>query len=280
MPDLLKRADIEAVDLVLPIEVLPPAIDLALAAGKHVISEKPIAPEVVAARRLINIYRNHPQQVWMVGENLRYEPSFRRAGEIVASGEIGRVMTAQWSLFSPRRPDNPYYWTEWRQKGAFQGGYLLDGGVHHVAALRQALGEITSVSAEVRQMMPDLPPADTLSAVFQFASGVIGSYTVTYAAGSPFPTYLTIVGECGVIRTSISSVEIASDGQVRSEDYSGTNNVQEELAAFADAVRAGKSHRNSPLEAIRDLAVIEAMLKSAESGSRVYVESFTDLEKA
>ena len=82
----------------------------------------------------------------------------------------------------PLKPGNKYYHTDWRRSGTFPGGFLLDGGVHHVAALRQVVGEIVSVSAEVRQVRADLPPADTLSAALEFESGVIGSYSVTYAA--------------------------------------------------------------------------------------------------
>ncbi len=52
------------------------------------------------------------------------------------------------------------------------------------------------------------------------------------------------------------------------------------LEAFADAVRNGTAHRNSALEALRDVAVIEAMLKSAETGTRVTVDTFADLETA
>ncbi len=271
---LLKRAEIEAVDLLLPIGALPTAIDMAFAAGKHVISEKPISPDVMSGRRLIAIHRNHPGQVWMVAENYRYEPSFRRAGELVRGGSIGRVMVAQWSLYLPTRPGNKYYGTDWRRNNSFPGGFLLDGGVHHVAGLRQVLGEIASVSAEVKQMMDDLPPADTLSAAISFASGVIGNYTVTYTAGAPFPTYLTVIGETGVVRATSHSV-ILNDGQP--EDFSARKSVNDELAAFADAIRSGQPQVNTALEALKDVAVVEAMLKSGESGCRVEVESLDDL---
>jgi predicted dehydrogenase len=77
---LLRRSDIEAVDVLLPIEALPAAVDMALAAGKHVVSEKPLAPDVASGRRLLNIYANHPQQVWMVAENVRFFSDLLRVG--------------------------------------------------------------------------------------------------------------------------------------------------------------------------------------------------------
>jgi predicted dehydrogenase len=42
--------------------------------------------------------------------------------------------------------------------------------------------------------------------------------------------------------------------------------VNTEFAAFAAAIREGKPHRNTPQEALQDVAVIEAMLRSAETG--------------
>ncbi len=275
---LLDNDDIEAVDVILPIEVLPDAVEKALRAGKHIVSEKPLAPDVATGRRLMQSYnRDHTDQVWMVAENYRYEESFRRAGAVVRSGEIGAVVLAQWTLLLPTLPGNKYYGTEWRRSGTFPGGFLLDGGVHHVAVLRQVVGEIVSVSAEIRQMRPDLPPADTLSTTLQFENGILGGYTVTYAAGAPFSTHLTVVGDDGVVRVKRGSLEVTTHGDTRSEDLSDCQNVSEELAAFAAAIRNQQPHRNPPLEALRDLAVVEAMLQAAESGSRVEIDDFADL---
>lgn len=273
---LLQRDDIEAVDLIVPIENMPETVEKSLAAGKHVVSEKPIAPDVKTGRRLIQEARAYPQQVWMVAENFRYEPCFVRAGEIVRSGEIGKVAVVQWTILAPTLPGNKYYNTEWRRSGTFPGGFLLDGGVHHVAALREIVGEITHVSAEVKQTRADLPPADTLSASLRFENGAVGSYIVSYAVGAPFERLLTVIGDAGALRANWGFVEVAVGDSQRREDVSA-NNVKEELAAFADAVREGKPHRNSPLAALHDVAVIEAMLKSAESQCRVEVDLLADL---
>ncbi len=278
---LLANDDVEAVDVILPIEVLPDAVEKSLRAGKQVVSEKPLAPDVATGRRLLQIYqRDHADQVWMVAENYRYEEAFRRAGAVVRSGEIGTVIVAQWTLLLPTLPGNKYYGTDWRRTGTFPGGFLLDGGVHHVAAFRQVVGEIASASAEIKQARPDLPPADTLTAALQFENGAIGNYTVTYAAGAPFITYLTVVGDDGVVRVKRETLEVTSHGETRTEDLSDCQSVNGELAAFAAAVREGEPHRDPPLEALRDLAVIEAMLKSAESGCRVKIDDFADLESA
>ncbi len=91
--------------------------------------------------------------------------------------------------------ENRYYNTAWRRESAFPGGFVLDGGVHHMAVLRLILGEITEVSAVSRLIRADLAPVDSLNAALVFESGLTGMYSITYAAGSPWPAMLHIVGD-------------------------------------------------------------------------------------
>lgn len=270
---LLARDDIEAVDVVWPIQRLPEGVERALSAGKHVVSEKPAAPSVEAGRRLLALHAEHPELVWMVAENWRYEPAFHQAAERIAGGAIGRVLTVDWFAYTAMTSQNPYYGTEWRRDNTFMGGFLLDGGVHHIALLRLIAGEIASVSAVMTQHRPDLPPADTLSAALQFDSGAIGSYGVTYAAAPPWPSVLRVAGEAGALCVDHQAIEITgADGHTRRIEVEGRTGIQNELAAFAAAIRNNQPHANLPAEGVQDVAVIEAMVRSAESGQRVAPE--------
>lgn len=260
---LLARPDLEAVDILLPIPVQADFVEAALLAGKHVISEKPIAPESASAQRLIELHARRPAQVWMVGENWRYEEAFERAARLLAEGAIGRPAVAQWSRFAALKPGNPYHTTAWRRSG-FAGGLLLDGVVHLVAALRMVLGEVVAATGMVEQVAPDLPPADTLAAVLRFASGATATLLVSYAVDTPWATPLTIIGDAGSLRVDRGFVEIARPGaEVERGECGKFHGVQRELAAFADAIQQGAAHRNSPVEGLRDLAVIEALLAAA-----------------
>ncbi|MCZ2096626.1 MAG: Gfo/Idh/MocA family oxidoreductase [Anaerolineae bacterium] len=212
----------------------------------------------------------HPTRVWMVAENVRYTPAFRRAAEIVGSGEIGQITMVNWAVYASMTPSSKYYHTEWRRSGTFPGGFLLDGGVHNIAALRLVVGEIVSVSAEARQIRPDLPPIDTLSAALQFEGGVIGSFSITFAGRTPLPpTFLTVVGETGMVR--------GQPPKPTEEALNECTTATAELAAFADAIHDGTPHANTPLEALRDVAVLEAMFAAAQTGQRTPVEQFADL---
>lgn len=270
--EVLNRDDVDAVDIVLPIEQLAAAVDMALAAGKHIISEKPITPTVEEGKKLLSVYSHHQQQVWMVAENWRYEAAFIRAAEVLP--EIGKPLLCHWALHLGVMPGAKYYITDWRRSGTFPGGFLMDGGVHHIAAMRLVVGEISHVGAFTAQMRPDLPPADTLTAALQFERGLIGSYSVTYANTAPFPSHLTIIGERGAMQVNRDFLEVTVDGLTRRETLAPSQGVTDELSAFAKAVRDGAAHRNSPRQALQDVAVVEAMLRSAEIGARVKVERF------
>jgi predicted dehydrogenase len=266
---LLARADIEAVDLVLPIQTLPGVIRQALDAGKHVISEKPAAPDVKTGRELMAVYAQHPDQVWSVAENWRYEDAFLHAADLIQAGEIGQPVTWHWVLHTSMNQENKYYHTMWRRESAFPGGFILDGGVHHIAALRLILGEISAVNAVARQIREDLPPIDTLNAALVFESGLAGMYSITYAAESPWPNMLHIVGENGTLRVQPGEIEITAPSGACRTDRTDRRGIENELTAFAAAIRDGQPLRNTPEEGV---AVIEAMLRSAETGQQVMVE--------
>ncbi len=268
---LLADESVEAVDIVLPIPMLPEVVFQALAAGKHVFSEKPIAQTVAEGQALIAACRPFGDRVWMVGENWRYEEAFQAAARALQAGRIGQPLFCDLSLQLPIKAD--YMGSTWRNSGELPGGYLLDGGVHHAAGLRVLLGEIECVCALTTAHREDLPPADTMSAALRFSSGVVGSYLITYAAGSALGTdAVHIGGSEGSLRVSRGELVIERDGESERQAFNVVISVREELAAFVAAVRDGTPHRNSPQEALQDLAVVEAMLASAQTGTLQRVE--------
>lgn len=277
--EVFSRADIDAVDIVLPIDLMPTVIQQALESGKHLISEKPIAANVATARQLVDKFaqtsQRFPGQQWMVAENWRYEAAFPLAKEIIDSGEIGRPLTFHWAQHVAMTSANKYFHTPWRRAGDLAGGYLLDVGVHHASALRLIFGEIESVSADVKQFSPELPPVDTLAATFRMANGVMGSYLLSFAAGAAWQPLLHIVGDKGCLRLQRGTVEVTSGGQSRSIPCAGMNGVEMELAAFGQTLTEGIAHKNSPIEALRDLIVVETLLQAAASGRRCQVEQIS-----
>ena len=271
---LLARPDIEAVAVLLPIAAMPQTVVAALAAGKHVLSEKPIAPDLATGRSLLAHYTrtqqtHHPALVWMVGENWRYEEAFLRAADLVHRGVIGDPLTCTWAIYTPITEQNKYYHSAWRRDSSFPGGFALDTGVHHMAVLRLIFGERAQGSALAPHGRPDLPPLDTPAATPPLRHGTLGTYIASYAAGAPWPPQLHIVGTRGSLRVQRKAIELTLDGSTEQIACSGFDGVEKELLAFARAIRRGEAHYNPPQQALQDLAVMEAILAAAAQGQPI-----------
>lgn len=114
---LLARDDIAAVIIALPITVQPEIILKSLAAGKHVLSEKPVAPDVKQGLALIEKYNSLYKEkglIWRIAENFEAEPGFRAASAAVAAGKIGKIIFFKTTAVSYIGQDSKWYKTPWR----------------------------------------------------------------------------------------------------------------------------------------------------------------------
>lgn len=159
--------------------------------------------------------------------------------------------------------------TAWRKTPAYQGGFLLDGGVHFVAAVRLLIGRanpIIRVSAQTTQLQPYLPPVDTLDAVLKLRSGVTGSFSVSFGTTFSESRYL-IACEKGVVEVTENTVSVK---QGEGKDVKETNKsfltdgmaVKEEIDAWAEGLEKGyQDPRQSPEEALKDLEIVSVYLR-------------------
>ncbi|EXJ84437.1 hypothetical protein A1O3_05105 [Capronia epimyces CBS 606.96] len=266
LDDLLARTDVQAVIIALPIKNQPDYIRRALLAGKHVLSEKPVAESVKDAVDLIKWYRSEiaPKSVtWAVAENFRYLNSFDYAAAAVKTK--GRQLTFRCRM-QTLVEGGKYFETSWRKTPTHQGGFLLDGGVHTVAALRLMLGKdnpLVTLSAHSAQLQEHLPPVDTVEATGKTKNGAVGTISMSFgttAKGSEW----NIGSEKGSV--SISRDQVTVDGKTEKVEDEGTG-VAPEVRKWGEALVAGTSNeRQSPEEALADLELIEVMLRSGEQG--------------
>jgi predicted dehydrogenase len=108
--DLLQRTDIHAVILALPILSQTKYVETALAAGKHVLSEKPIAGDIEAAEQLIQYYNTKIDKnkvFWGVAENFRFLDSFLYAQQEIH--KLGKVLGFRVKMFMMIKPGNKGY---------------------------------------------------------------------------------------------------------------------------------------------------------------------------
>lgn len=114
---LLARSDIQAVVVVLPITLQPSIVLKALAAGKHVLSEKPVAPDVSGGLALIKEYNDTYKPkglIWRVAENWEVEPGYHAAAKVIKSGKIGKLTSFNVRTVGHVPKDSKWYKTPWR----------------------------------------------------------------------------------------------------------------------------------------------------------------------
>ncbi|GFF83668.1 60S ribosomal protein L32 [Aspergillus udagawae] len=263
--DLLAREDIAAVVIALPILVQPDFIRKALTAGKHVLSEKPIGKDIATARDLLQWYHANidtSKILWAVAENFRYMTKFLRTAEEVQ--KLGPVKNFRVNSHALVSTDSKYFKTAWRQTPEYQGGFILDGGVHVIAALRLILGSsdpVTMISAQSCLQQQHLAPLDTVDAVMKTRSGATGVLSLSY--GSAFNDQVFEFDcERGLVALNFDRLTVKGESNELAFDGRG---VSREVAVFATTIANGGSvdKRQSPEEALADLEIMEKMLTSA-----------------
>ncbi|KAJ0421459.1 hypothetical protein BJY00DRAFT_323252 [Aspergillus carlsbadensis] len=272
--EILNRSDIDAVVISLPIATQPQYIRAALLAGKHVLSEKPIAENVAEAQELIKWYRTEIKgATWAVAENFRFLDSYAYAAAQIKS--LGRVIGFQGRQQGFVEKDWKFNLTPWRRTPTHQGGYILDGGVHYIASLRTLLSaapgnEIARVSAFTTQLQPYLPPVDTADVILRTKAGVTGTFQISRGTSLRADEW-TVACEWGWVRVSGEEVSVSRGGngdgevEVRRVPNERTG-VPPEMRAWAGAVLEGRIVvEQEPEAALADLEVIELILKSGES---------------
>jgi predicted dehydrogenase len=270
---LLDMTNIDVVDIVLPAHVMPDVVKMAFAAGKHVISEKPISLTVADGKKLLRLHEKSHDLVWEVAENWRQETAIQEAARIVREGLIGKICFFQWNISYPIRPGHKYFNTTWRRNDSFPGGYIFDGGVHHMASLRMILGPIVEVSAMSTSICNDLGKMDSANVVMRVGDQAIGNYFVTYAVDCPWDSKLHIEGENGSLTVDRTEMQLFMKGsEPKTVKFDLNNAFEREFEELYDCVTDGKAIINHPRKSLQDVAVMEAILRSIQFGKNISVE--------
>ena len=159
---------------------VPMALDC-LARGVAALVEKPMADTVLEAQVLVDAQVRTGVPV-LVGHHRRHNPINRRARDIVASGRLGQLVTAN-VMATFLKPD-AYFDATWRRtKG---GGPILINLIHEIDMLRFFMGEIASVQSITSNHVRGFEVEDTAAAVMRFANGALGTVVLSDTVASPW----------------------------------------------------------------------------------------------
>jgi predicted dehydrogenase len=272
--ELLADPEIEAIYNPLPNELHVPWTDKALAAGKHVLCEKPISLDADEGRRLIAA-RDASGKLLAEAFMVRFHPQWKRAREIIRSGAIGEIGAVQ-TLFTYRLLDA----NNIRNKPPGGGG-LYDIGCYAIVTARYIFGAEPVRVVAAMDVDPAFGTDRLASALMEFPGG----RHLTFSAGTQLAGHqrVTIAGSAGRIELQIPfnapidrptriTIDSGADlvgGGARVEEFATCDQYTLQGDAFSRAVRGDGPLDYSIEDAIANMAVIDACFRSAREGGWV-----------
>jgi predicted dehydrogenase len=255
---------------------------MALAAGLHVLVEKPISVHKADCERLIAAHRNE-RQVFAAMFNQRTDPAYRRIRALVGDGELGEIRRLNWIITDWFRTAAYYASGGWRATWAGEGGgVLLNQCPHNLDLLQWMFGLPVRVRAFCHfGRYHDIEVEDDVTAYLEFANGATGVF-IASTGEAPGTSRLEVAAEGGRVvyerdelrfaRNAVPMSEFSrtapqafarpecADCVVPLSDHGGQHN--EILQNFADAILDGQPLIAPAREGIRSVELANAMLMS------------------
>ena len=269
--DALRDPAVEAVVLATPHALHTEQIAAAVAAGKHVFCEKPLALTRAEAARSVALCREAGLVLGM-GHERRFEPPVADLLALADAGSLGRIHQIEANFshdkFLSLARDN------WRLKAdQAPAGGMTATGIHLLDLSVRLLGPAQSVLCICEQLSSDLPQGDTVAAFIKFKGG--GTSYVSASLANPFISRFAVFGSKGWIDIRDKAHVESPDGWIVTQAMAGgpivtteiakAEPVKDNLVAFARAVRGG----DYPITAdhlVNNIALLEAVFASAISG--------------
>jgi predicted dehydrogenase len=273
------EADAVLITASLPAHV--PAALAAIEADKHVLLEKPFAPTLAEAQRVVEAAAKHGR-ILMISQNYRFYPAARTVAALVRAGTLGEVGAVSIDF---RRNDNSAPRVGYRHY-TFQQPLLMDMAIHHFDLLRMVLGREPDQIACSAWNPPwsNYEEAAAALATISFAGGTMVSYRGSWVSPAPQTPWT------GIWRMECAGGEILWSGRGRGDtdervtvrplgkparrvelptlaqtDRAGS------LAAFVQAVRTEQEPETSGRANLGSVALMNAAVESATAGLPVFV---------
>lgn len=248
---------------------------------KNIIVEKPTFMKPSQVRQAYEAAAQAGVRIFPVFQN-RHNLAVQRVMKGLRDGELGAIRSAavrvRWC-----RPQRYYDLAPWRGTFAMDGGCLTNQGVHHIDLLRKLGGEVVRVCSTHRTLGAQIEVEDTATAVFEFASGAIGSLEITTAARPiDYEASLSLVCENGLAQIggiAVNELQVYTPDPgacaASSEDFSGNvygNGHQQMYGEIVAAIGAGSAFSAERDDVLASMRLLNAFYRSDESVSWVHVD--------
>lgn len=207
--EMLAQAPCDAVAIATPSGLHPAHGALAARAGKHVISEKPMAISLSAADELVQACDDAKVHLFVVKQN-RLNATVQLLKRAVDKGRFGRIYmanaTVRWA-----RPQEYYDQAPWRGTWEFDGGAFMNQASHYVDLVQWLMGPVESVMAKTATLARRIEAEDSGAAVLRFRNGALGVLEVTMLTyPKNYEGSITLLGEKGTVKvggTAVNRIE-------------------------------------------------------------------------
>ncbi|MDP6430519.1 MAG: Gfo/Idh/MocA family oxidoreductase [Rhodospirillales bacterium] len=274
LDEVLSDPDVDAVLLATPHSLHWRQVISAADAGKQVFCEKPLALTAETASQAIEACERN-SVVLAVGHNRRFSEAAREMKSLIEQGACGQIIhidanySGNASLHYP-----PDYWRA--QRAENPGGAIGPMGLHMVDTLTWISGPIRRLAAICKRQAASNDLDDTTMVMFELDGGITGTLSSLFAA--PGSSHLRFYGTGAILeaRDNFSELRMLPADPATPETlkkFSQDLTLRAELGAFAEATAGGADYPVRPAEALRNIAVMESIVKSSDAGG-----IWTDIE--
>jgi UDP-N-acetyl-2-amino-2-deoxyglucuronate dehydrogenase len=279
---LLQGSDADVVALATPSGLHPRQAIAVARAGRHVLTEKPMATKWDEGMAMVRECREAGVKLFVVKQN-RLNATMQLLKAAIDGGRFGRVFMVNVNVFWTR-PQSYYDDAPWRGRWDMDGGAFLNQASHYVDMVDWLVGPVDSVHAYTATLARQIEAEDTGVMSLRLRHGGLASINVTMLThGRNFEGSITVLGEHGTVRVGgvavnrIEHWEFAEarpeDEQVRSANYAPPSvygfGHPLYYANVIDTLRGEAQAQVDGYEGLRSLEVVIAAYRSARDGVRV-----------
>jgi predicted dehydrogenase len=229
--------------------------------GLHVLCEKPLAPTIDAAERMLAAAARHGRRL-MMGSKFRYTPDVARARQLLDERRCGDVVMYE-NVFCSH-VDMTRRWNSDPSRSG--GGVLIDNGCHSVDLARFLLGPIARVQAMFGRRAQPLSVEDTARVLFQSRSGALGSIDLSWSVHKETDAYVRIHGTAGTLEIGWRSSRwkpVGGAWETFGQGYDKVAAFAAQLQDFAAAIEPGHRPVIGDADALASVVVIDRAYRAA-----------------